>query len=101
MQLTKQALHHVLVHSTRTFIVLSLHSILNKSRTIVCNLSIIFYLATEPSSEGMEEEEKDVDLVFTDEACIKVSRNTETPSECTLYLFDIDLGIRLYCQGII
>eukprot|EP00057_Strongylocentrotus_purpuratus_P033746 XP_792619.3 PREDICTED: poly(A) RNA polymerase, mitochondrial [Strongylocentrotus purpuratus] len=35
----------------------------------------------EPSSEGMEEEEKDVDLVFTDEACIKVSRNKETPTE--------------------
>ena len=80
MQLTKQALHRMLVHSTSMFIVLSLHSILDKScRIIFCNPSIIFYFYTEPSSEGMEEEEKDVDLVFTDEACIKVSRNKETP----------------------
>nr|XP_054752013.1 poly(A) RNA polymerase, mitochondrial-like [Lytechinus pictus] len=35
----------------------------------------------EPFSEGTEDEEKDVDLVFTDEACITVSRNKETPTE--------------------
>ena len=57
---------------------------------------MFFVSHPEPAAEGLEEEERDVDLVFLDDAHTTTSNNSETLGKCNAV---VTPNASLYCES--